>query len=476
MNIIWFRNDLRILDNPALFAVVQHSITQQEKCIAVYISTPEQWKLHNVAPIQIDFIERHINLLNEQLAELNIPLEHIEATDFNDQVEKLTHYCSKYNVKNVYANTEVELNEKHRDKKSLEQLSTQSTQLHLFENDVIVSKGNVLNGEGTMYKVFTPFRNAWVKQLIQHQVIITPPPLKINTINKSIKRHKAITFNAPKVCSKKWPLVTKILTHVLPQFFTEKHNEYKAYRDFPALKGTSGISPYLAIGALSPKALAVQVLLNNPNILENPKAEKFTWLNELAWRDFYKHLIFHFPNLCKHQNFQEKYNALQWPNNPEYFKAWCEGNTGYPLVDAAMKQLVTTGWMHNRLRMVVASFLTKHLLVDWRLGERFFMQHLIDGDFSANNGGWQWAAGTGCDAQPYFRVFNPITQSEKFDPDGSFIRKYIKGLENVPAKHIHFPHKYLETFGQSSLYCDPIVEHKVARLNALDFYKQQLNK
>ena len=469
MNIIWFRKDLRIIDNPALSSAIQ-----QGKCIAVYISTPAQWQQHNMAHIQIDFIERHVNLLAIQLSELNIPLKHIKATDFNDQADKLVEYCKTHSVSNVYANEEVEINERSRDKNIAEQLKNQSCTLQLFESDVIVSKGTVLNGDGVMYKVFTPFRNAWVKKLIQHHVSIAPSPSTANDPIPKNKTQEEIIFDAPKLCSKKWPLVTQVIDDVLPQFYSEKHDEYKAYRDFPALKGTSGISPYLAIGALSPKLLLTQVLFNHPTILENPKAEKFTWLNELAWRDFYKHLLFHFPRLCKHQNFQEKYNALLWPNNPEYFKAWCEGRTGYPLVDAAMKQLVTTGWMHNRLRMVVASFLTKHLLIDWRMGERFFMEHLIDGDLSANNGGWQWAAGTGCDAQPYFRVFNPITQSEKFDPDGSFIRKYIKALENVPAKQIHFPHKYLEASNQRSLYCEPVVEHKTARLTALDFYKQQL--
>ncbi len=468
MNIIWFRRDLRISDNIALSSALKHGTGT---CKAIFIETPEQWKAHNTAPIQVDFLERHLNLLSEKLENLGIPFDVLSATNYPNQVDVLAQYCEQFNVKHVFANTEVEINEQLRDQTALHALKAISTQLHLFECDVIVNKGAVLNKEGEMYKVFTPFKNSWVKHIQLHGVQLAP---KINqsSARKPISNSRSHQLNFDKVSSNKWPLVTEIEETVLPDFFDHKHFSYKENRDFPARKGTSGISPYLAIGALSPRAVFLNALQTNPHMLENPKSVEFTWVNELAWRDFYKHLLFHFPELCKHTNFQPKFNTLRWPNSPYAYTKWCNGETGYPIVDAAMKQLTQTGWMHNRLRMIVASFLTKHLLIDWRLGEKFFMQHLIDGDFSANNGGWQWAAGTGCDAQPYFRIFNPITQSEKFDPNGDFIRKYIKGLENVPSKHIHFPHEYLKATKQTSLYVEPIVDHKSARLTALDFYKQ----
>lgn len=208
------------------------------------------------------------------------------------------------------------------------------------------------------------------------------------------------------------------------------------------------------------------------DVLSSSKSNVFTWVNELVWREFYRHLIVAYPKLNKYQNFNEKYDPVQWRSADADFTAWCQGKTGYPLVDAAMRQLLQTGWMHNRLRMVVASFLTKHLLIDWRKGERFFMQHLIDGDLASNNGGWQWAASTGCDAQPYFRIFNPITQSERFDPEGEFIRKYIPELTSVPNKHIHFPHAYLALQGsEKNKYWPAIVDHKAARQRALDAFK-----
>jgi len=468
MHLIWFRKDLRIHDNPALTKAAEKGA-----CKALFISTPEQWKQHHMAPIQADFIERHLNLLAEQLSALGIELIHKEAADYHEQITTLLNYCNQHHIKHIYANSEVEINEQTRDKQIKHDGKKSAIQLHLFEADVIVNKGQVVKSDNTMYKVFTPFKNAWVQQLIQHAVTVSSPPKRVNSSLSSAYHQKApITLNTKKISSNKWPLVSPLLSDVIPTFINNKHDEYKHHRDFPALKGTSGLSPYLAIGAISPKALLLQVLHKHPNLLENPKADLFCWVNELAWRDFYKHLLFHCPQLCKHQNFQPQYDTLQWRNTPEYFQAWCEGKTGYPLVDAAMKQLVNTGWMHNRLRMVVASFLTKHLLIDWRLGERFFMEHLIDGDFSANNGGWQWAASTGCDAQPYFRIFNPISQSERFDPDGSFIKKYLPELSNVPTKHIHFPHKYLASIDKPTHYSPPIVDHKTARLNALAFYKK----
>ncbi|MDP5214166.1 deoxyribodipyrimidine photo-lyase [Pseudoalteromonas tunicata] len=464
MNLMWFRRDLRIDDNPALIAALQSGPTQ-----ALFIATPEQWQQHDMAPIQVDFIERHLNLLAEQLAKYGIPLTVLTVPNYASCTIALKEFCHTQQISQIFANQEVELNECIRDR----QILAAGLNLTLYEADVIVPKGTVKTGKGDMFHVFTPFRNAWVKQLQQHSIKTSSHPSEVLTHYQSIRAEK-IVLEATKRSSEKWPLVSDIKKHVIPDFLQTKHADYKQYRDFPALKGTSGVSPYLAIGALSSKMLASQVLQHVPFILDNAKADIFCWLNELAWRDFYKHLLFAYPNLIKGITFSEKYSNLNWPNSNEYFIAWCEGRTGYPLVDAAMRQLRQTGWMHNRLRMVVASFLTKHLLVDWRLGEQFFMQHLIDGDFSANNGGWQWAAGTGCDAQPYFRIFNPITQSEKFDPDGSFIRKYLPELSNVPVKYIHLPHSYLAATGQSECYWPAIVEHSQARQIALAFYKQQL--
>ncbi len=461
--LLWFRSDLRLVDNPALHYFLAHP-HRERPAIALFFITPKQWQQHDWSAIKIDFILRHVQLLKVQLTTLNIDLKIVEVDDFDAQRAYLHDYCQREQINEVVANSELEINERSRDR----HLLNDGIPLTLFEADVIVPKGKIITQAGEMFKVFTPFKRAWLTYVKQCGV-----PYLGRPIDREIVSDAASKLKESHVClSAKWPLVTTVEDQLLPKFYQEKLSVYSQQRDFPALKGTSGISPYLAAGVLSPRYVFTTLLARYPDILNATDSPEFSWLNELIWRDFYRHLLFHHPRLCKHQNFNVQYNQLQWPNRPDSFQAWCEGKTGYPLVDAAMRQLNQTGWMHNRLRMVVASFLTKHLLVDWRKGEQYFMQHLIDGDLAANNGGWQWAASTGCDAQPYFRVFNPILQSERFDPNGDFIRKYLPELQNVPTKQIHFPHQYISKH-KLNIYWPPIVEHKTARANALSFYKMK---
>lgn len=459
--IIWFRRDLRIHDNPALVRALEQGASK-----AVYISTPAQWQKHHLAPIQADFIARHLCLLSSQLASLGIELLHLHGSDFGHQVEVLQQFCRQHNINKVFANSESGVNEQHRDALTVKQ----GIDLHLTECETILPPGSVVNQQEQMYRVFTPFKKAWLQQLRQRGIELSLTP---QVSDGSIESNGAdIRFDYPLQDSSRWPLSDRVMGEVVEQFLQFKLDDYPNKRDFPGIKATSGLSPYLAIGAISVRWLTTRLIQREPEIIEDQNYPGFAWLNELIWRDFYKHLLFHFPDLSKGKSFQPKYQHMHWHNNPEHFKAWCEGRTGYPIVDAAMKQLRQTGWMHNRLRMIVASFLTKHLLIDWRWGEQFFMSQLIDGDLSANNGGWQWAAGTGCDAQPYFRIFNPLTQSKKFDPNGDFIRRYIPELNDVPDKVIHFPYDYLLSRGEGHKYYAPIVEHSEARQRALEFYKQ----
>lgn len=456
--LLWFRNDLRIHDNPALhyFMNLPDSLLPRK---AIFFISVEQWKEHDWSPIKIDFIKRHAYSLVDELSKFNIELELVYIPDFVSQVIYLREYCIKNNISRVIANSELEYNEQKRDKACVDQ----GIPLKLFESDVIVPKGKVLNKTGEMYKVFTPFKRAWLRYIQQFGFDYLGKPESENTITTSkIEEISSI--------SSLWPLASEYEKNALALFFRNKLIEYENVRDIPSIKGTSGISPYLAAGVISSRYILRSLLNRFPDILLATDSPEFSWLNEIIWRDFYRHLMFHEQKLCKHYCFKDKYNGITWPNNEVLFQAWCKGKTGYPIVDAAMRQLNQTGWMHNRLRMVVASFLTKHLLIDWRKGEKYFMQHLIDGDLASNNGGWQWAASTGCDAQPYFRIFNPIRQSERFDPDGTFIRKYIPELVNVPDKKIHFPHQYIDDHSLE-IYWPAIVEHKEARQKALGFYK-----
>lgn len=454
--LLWFRNDLRIDDNEALAAFLAEKDNHSSSKALFFISE-KQWKQHDWSEIKIDFITRHIPLLSSQLASFNIELMIVKADSFKDQIEFLSQYNLNHPNLKVFANSEPELNEHNRD----QALIAKGLQLKLFECDVIVPKGALLTKSDQMYKVFSPFKKAWLKYVKENgfQYISKSVPEQTNV--------SSITAQGP---SRAWPLSEQFINQQLTAFLNNKLDRYAQDRDFPGIKGTSGCSAYLAAGLISPRMLLSKIVDRYPNILVEHDQPYFSWLNELIWREFYRHLIYAFPRLCRHQCFNLKYQHIYWPNNNYYFEKWCAGKTGYPLVDAAMRQLNQTGWMHNRLRMLVASFLSKHLLIDWRLGEKYFMQRLIDGDLAANNGGWQWAASTGCDAQPYFRVFNPITQSERFDPDGKFIRKYIPELVDIPSKHIHFPHKYIKENNLQG-YWPAIVEHKQARMDAIAFYK-----
>ena len=459
---MWFRNDLRIEDNLALCRAMEGG-----RCKAVYIDSTQQWRMHDESAVKRAFINRHLQTLSDQLAVLGVRLEVIEGSSFNAEVDIILQYYRQHNIETIFANSEPEINEIRRDNLLL----SHGVNVQFIETDVAITKGSVVAGHGGMFKVFTPFKIAWVKLAKQSSFVPYQAPTSLGAIEPLPLPEKTVSERISTMLDA-WPLVSQVREKGLDKFFDYQHDNYHQQRDFPALNATSKLSPYLVIGAISVKEIINYLLYRNPFIFEDIKSPQFAWLNELIWRDFYRHLQFHFPQLAMGKCFQQRYENMTWRNDEHQFTAWCEGRTGYPIVDAAMKQLLSTGWMHNRLRMIVASFLTKHLLIDWRWGEQFFMQHLIDGDLSANNGGWQWAASTGCDAQPYFRIFNPIRQSERFDPNGDFIRIYLPELINVPDKQIHFPHDYLKKNDLSATYYPPIVEHKAAREKALSFYKK----
>ncbi|MFC3033804.1 deoxyribodipyrimidine photo-lyase [Pseudoalteromonas fenneropenaei] len=458
--LFWFRRDLRIYGNEALIAAVAQGARD-----ALFFVSKKQWQQHDAAAIQVDFALRRVTWLGEQLARFGVHLHVIEAPDFNDQQQALLAFCQQHNISAVFANREYEVNERERDETLTAQLALAQVTIQLFDGDVIAPPGSIRTKQGEMFRVFTPFKKAWLAHFSGYQAHLPKWPLSEQPRSW-----------APPAClasdgsSAKWPVDDSALVQIVGRFMDEKLVHYGEQRDFPAIKGTSGLSPYLALGIVSVKQLLAETQLRVPDILERPSHPAFSWLNELIWREFYRHLLVEFPKLCKHHNFNSQYNHVAWRDDAAQFQAWCNGKTGYPLVDAAMRQLLQTGWMHNRLRMVVASFLTKHLLIDWRKGEQFFMQHLLDGDLASNNGGWQWAASTGCDAQPYFRIFNPVTQSEKFDPKGEFIRKYVPELAAVPDKYIHWPEAYLALRPDID-YPQPLVEHKAARERALAAFK-----
>jgi len=464
-SLMWFRQDLRLADNPALVAACDFAARHHSHVRAVYFVTPAQWAQHDVAPIQIDFIQRHVNLLVQALAALGIHLDVLHAQDFDEVQTRLAAYIEQHHIGAVFAANEPEINERRRDR----DLIDNGVPLTLIDQDCVLAPGNVNNLAGGMYKVFTPFAKKWKSIASQRAIIVVPVP---SPMAAALTLPDEIVFSCDTISSDQWPAGEGTAKRILDKFVASQIDDYLAERDFPALEGTSRLSPFLAIGVLSARQCVAAILSRYPQALVDDTCPAKTWLNELIWREFYRHLLVAFPRLSMGHNFNELGNAIAWHNNPHQFSAWCEGRTGYPLVDAAMRQLNQTGWMHNRLRMVVASFLTKHLLIDWRWGERYFRQKLIDGDLAANNGGWQWSAGTGCDAQPYFRVFNPMTQSSKFDPDASFIKRYVPELSAWSLADIHQPKTVnvndLFAQRQDDGYPQPIVEHKMARLRAIE--------
>lgn len=476
----WVRSDLRLTDNMALQAACS-CLEESTQVHALYIVSQLQWRSHDMAPVQIAYIERNLNELKRHLAELGIQLHLRYADDFSDAVNVVSDFCREFVIDSVFVNSEPEINEIERDELAEQRLIADGKCFHRYLGFGHFEPNAVRTQKGDVFKVFTPYRKAFLNLLDQDPNSLTPIPCPEPIASCSVTEQEHIEFTwLEEYCSslnncqhtadiarqlaQQWPCGEQEASQALHDFTYTRLLSYGSKRDFPALNYTSRLSPVLAFGVLTFRQCVVVAQQVNPMILQSKEQPGFTWISELIWREFYRYLLVEFPSLCKGKNFNSKADQVIWRNNPSDFAKWCQGETGYPIVDAAMKQLVQTGWMHNRLRMIVASFLTKHLLIDWRWGERFFRQHLIDGDLAANNGGWQWAASTGCDGQPYFRVFNPITQSEKFDKDTKFLCQYLPELAKVNPKKRHFP----EGIG----YLAPIVEHKAARASAIAAFER----
>lgn len=462
-HLVWLRNDLRITDNKALHAACSDP---EARVLAVFIATPQQWQQHQMAPCQAAFIHAGLLQVQQALAERGIPLSYHQCDDFSASVDWLVAYCTQERVDALFYNRQYEINERQRDQR-LEQRLAGQVICQSFDDSLLLPPGSVQTGGGEMYKVYTPFRKAFIQRLTESDIRSVPAPKpRAGGALPTPAVPEAFDY-LPAEPTGDFPSGEEAALQRLRSFCREQVQDYLKQRDLPAIAGTSGLSAYLAIGVLSPRQCFNRLRAECPQVLENPDGGAFGWLNELIWREFYRHLMVAYPALCKHRPFIDWTDKVRWRNDRELLQAWQQGATGYPIVDAAMRQLNKTGWMHNRLRMISASFLVKDLLIDWREGERYFMSQLLDGDLAANNGGWQWAASTGTDAAPYFRIFNPTTQGERFDPQGTFIRKWLPELADVPDNAIHQPHRWAEQQQRVLDYPLPIVDHKQARLETL---------
>lgn len=430
INLFWFRRDLRLADNAALY----HALKDANPVVPIFIfDTHILDELEEKTDRRVEFIYHALQDIQQQLEKHGATLDVRYGTPENI----FSQLVKDYNVDKVFTNEDYEPYARDRDKKIAGQLHKHGISFHSFKDQVITAKSEVVKDDGSPYTIFTPYSRKW-KSVVNDFFLRSYPTKKYwNNFYKQSPIHmpslSSMGFEATdeKFPPKKWK--EDIIKH------------YNKQRDFPALHGTSRLGIHLRFGTVSIRELAREAGAINE-----------TYLNELIWREFYQTILWHFPRVVTH-SFKPEYDRIRWRNNEKEFDAWCHGLTGYPIVDAGMRELNQTGFMHNRVRMITASFLTKHLLIDWRWGEAYFAKKLLDYDLASNNGGWQWAAGTGCDAAPYFRIFNPYLQTKKFDPDLAYIRKWVPEFEEFT-------------------YPRPIVEHEVARKRCLETYGKALSK
>lgn len=461
--LVWLKTcDLRVKDNSALY----HGAAAGP-VIAVFVVTPEQYKKHCDAPIKQDFWFRNLLKLSEELDKLNIPLKILQCKNFEELPDELFKFSVLHDVAGIHFNKQYEFNERACENDVIQRFEKNNIHVNSYSDTLFFEPGTLLTGKGTYYTVFTAFKNLFNKEFEKLAWHVWPKPKKQIPID--IESDAIFAWiDESDLRSDLWPAGETSAKRRLNDFIKKRVLNYKDTRDIPSINGTSTISPYLAAGVISARQ-CFAALESLGNKQTNIGAQ--TWRTELIWREFYKHILIGFPHVSQHLPFKTKTSQIDWKSNEEHFDAWCKGQTGIPLVDAAMRQLVQTGWMHNRLRMVTAMFLSKNLFLDWRKGEAFFMQHLIDGDLSANNGGWQWSASTGTDAAPYFRIFNPVTQSQRFDPDGKFIRKFVPELKACDNKTIHDPWTS-KTRPVKLDYPKPIVDLKKSRVYAIEKFKE----
>ncbi len=468
--LVWFRRDLRDFDHAALAAALQSA--REVHCVFVF-----DREILDPLPSRID---RRVAFIHASVVELDGALRARGGGLI------VLHGCARQEIPRlarslgaqaVFANRDYEPATRQRDADVARALAADGIEWRAGKDHVLFDEDEVLTRAGRPHTVFTPYRNEWLKRLghgppLTHRCDDVPGALAQAGTSPAIPSLDDIGFDA----------VDLGAVGVLPGMrgaaatlrnFLARIDRYGVERDLPALDGTSRLSVHLRFGTISARQLAAEA---QTRAACPGGAGASKWLDELAWRDFYAQLLFHFPHVVE-APFKAEYGALPFRDDRAGFAAWCKGRTGYPLIDAGMRQLNATGWMHNRLRMVTASFLVKDLLIDWRWGERYFARELVDYDLASNNGGWQWAASTGCDAQPWFRIFNPVTQSERFDAQGEYIRRFVPELAALPAPAIHAPWQpdagELERHGVvlGRDYPAPIVDHRGARERALELFQ-----
>ncbi len=462
----WFRRDLRLTDNTALLEALRSG----QSVITVFVFDPAILNSDNAGAARMAFMLGGLANLRTAIHKAGGRLLFYQG----NPRQVLPRLVEDTNASAVYCNRDYTPYAQRRDDEVEDALNVP---LNRYHDTVIMAPGTVMTNKGDSYTVYTPFKKKW-RNLSQssdyaYETDLPGDLYQIQDINAhNLPTLADLGFNEThRVPAASEDAAQQRLTDFLGGSvyeYEEGRNEL-ALHPFDGPAGTSQLSPYFRMGMLSPRQAVSEARTAYQHAQDNTGRESVTtWVDELIWREFYTHIMAHYPHVYR-GNFRNEYDNLDWDHNPEALDAWKNGETGYPIVDAAMRQLKATGWMPNRARMIVASFLTKDLLINWREGEQHFMQYLVDGDPAANNGGWQWAAGTGTDAQPYFRIFNPTTQGERYDTDGEYIREWVPELADMSGKDIHSPH---EAKQPPKSYPEPIVNHKDARERTLEAFKR----
>ena len=429
--VFWFRRDLRLDDNAGLY----HALKSKFPVLPVFIFDKEILsQLQDKDDARLTFIYNVIDKIDKEIKKYSCSLFVV----FDKPEQAWQKIIEEYNVREVYTNHDYEPYAKQRDEAVEQLFKTHGIAFNTYKDQVIFEKNEVTKDDGKPYTVYTPYQKKWYQTLTDFY-------LKAYPTNKYF--HNFLKTDAYEIPSLKQLGFERSGLEFPPINYKDLIPEYNEKRDFPAIKGTSHIGLHLRFGTVSIRELA-----RNANTFKQK-----TWLNELIWREFYMMILYHFPHTADH-SFRPEYDNIKWVNNEDQFEAWCKGETGFPLVDAGMRELNVTGYMHNRVRMVVASFLSKDLLIDWRWGERYFARKLLDYELASNVGGWQWSAGCGTDAAPYFRIFNPDSQLKKFDPEFKYIKKWVP------------------EYADFSKYPKPIIDHAFARDRCLKVFKEALSQ
>ncbi|KZF24424.1 CDP photolyase [Xylona heveae TC161] len=488
----WFKRDLRTQDNKSLALASEKAKDAGVPLIALFIVSPQDYQAHLTSSPRVDFELRTLQILKKDLAQLDIPL-YVETVEKRKKVpSRVVELCNEWGASHVFCNIEYEVDELRREAKLTRLCAEKGIEFSAVHDTCVVPPGELASQQGKQYAVYSPWFRAWIAHLHSNPDLLEKydSPGKNskdsrekfkNLFDSSIPdapANKMLNDEEKKRFHSLWPAGEHEAHDRLDKFLNQKIGHYTETRNYPAANSTALLSVHFSSGTLSARTAVRQARdANTTKKLDGGNSGITGWISEVAWRDFYKHVLVHWPYICMNKPFKPEYANIEWSYSEDNFQKWCQGQTGYPIVDAAMHQLNHMGYMHNRCRMIVASFLSKHLLIDWRKGERYFMEHLIDGDFASNNGGWGFSSSTGVDPQPYFRIFNPLMQSERFDPEGEYIRKWLPELKDVEGKAIHAPYERgAEKIAAKNNYPKPMIEHKFGRDRALSKYKEGLGR